>query len=102
MQVRERPQHETRDLSGALSPELHLRAADLERIAEDLVAYHARFARAEQRAWAGGVPAGAARGRRATQERGSRGLMAVGGRGRGGSPPRSRSTAHVGTCRTRL
>jgi len=49
------PQHTT-DLRGALSPELHLRAADLARIAADLVAYHARFAplfaRQEQRDWA--------------------------------------------------
>jgi len=56
MQVQERPQHDTRDVSGALAPELHLRAADLERIAADLVAYHARFAplfaRQEQRDWA--------------------------------------------------
>jgi len=49
-------QDHLKDLSEALSPELHLRAADLGRIAADLVAYHARFAplfaRAEQRAWA--------------------------------------------------
>src|SRR2546421_8637010 len=45
-----------RDLTGVLSPELHLRAADLESIAEELAAYHARFAplfaRQEQRDWA--------------------------------------------------
>src|SRR2546430_2597688 len=45
-----------RDLTGALSPELHLRPADLESIADDLAAYHARFAplfaRQEQRDWA--------------------------------------------------
>ncbi len=56
MQIQERPQHDTREVSGALSPELHLRAADLESIAADLVAYHARFAplfaRQEQRDWA--------------------------------------------------
>jgi len=56
MQVQERRQHDTGDVSGALAPELHLRAVDLERIAADLVAYHARFAplfaRQEQRAWA--------------------------------------------------
>ena len=56
MQVQERQQHDTREVSGALSPELHLRAADLERIAADLVAYHTRFAplfaRQEQRDWA--------------------------------------------------
>ena len=56
MQVQERQQHDGRDLSGALSPELHLRLADLESIADELVAYHARFAplfaRQEQRAWA--------------------------------------------------
>src|SRR2546427_2090239 len=44
------------DLTGALSPELHLRPADLESIADDLAAYHARFAplfaRQEQRDWA--------------------------------------------------
>jgi len=44
-----------RDLTGALSPELHLRPADLESIADDLAAYHARFAplfaRQEQREW---------------------------------------------------
>jgi len=55
MQVQDQPQGIT-DLREALSPELHLRSADLERIAEDLVAYHARFAplfaRQEQRAWA--------------------------------------------------
>jgi len=55
MQVQDQPQGIT-DLRGGLSPELHLRSADLERIAEDLVAYHARFAplfaRTEQRAWA--------------------------------------------------
>ncbi|MCA1597903.1 MAG: IS701 family transposase [Chloroflexi bacterium] len=55
MHVQERPQGLT-DLRGGLSPELHLRAADLEDIATDLVAYHARFAplfpRSEQRAWA--------------------------------------------------
>ncbi len=55
MQVQDRPQGIT-DLRGDLSPELHLRAADLEDIATDLVAYHARFAplfaRTEQRAWA--------------------------------------------------
>jgi SRSO17 transposase len=55
MQVQEQSPGIT-DLSGALSPELHLRAADLARIAGDLVAYHARFAplfaRTEQRAWA--------------------------------------------------
>jgi len=49
-------QDHTKDLSGALSPELPLRAVDLERIAVDLVAYHARFAplfaRQEQRDWA--------------------------------------------------
>ena len=53
MQVQERPRHDTRDVSGALAPELHLRAADLARIAAALVAYHARFAplcaRQEQR-----------------------------------------------------
>jgi len=53
MVVQERDAHDTRDLSAALSPELHLRAADLARIAADLVAYHARFAplfaRQEQR-----------------------------------------------------
>jgi len=56
MQVQERHQHDGRDFSGALSPELLLRAADLESIADDLGAYHARFAplfaRQEQRAWA--------------------------------------------------
>ncbi len=56
MVVQERDAHDTRDLSGALSPELHLRAADLQGLAEELVAYHARFAplfaRTEQRAWA--------------------------------------------------
>src|SRR5256886_2745785 len=45
-----------RDLTGALSPELHLRPADLEAFADDVVAYHARFAplfaRQEQRDWA--------------------------------------------------
>jgi len=55
MQVQDRPQDIT-DLSGALSPELHLRTAELEEIAADLVAYHARFAplftRQEQRDWA--------------------------------------------------
>jgi len=55
MQVQERPQEIT-DLTGALTPELHLRSADLESVAEDLVAYHARFAplftRQEQRDWA--------------------------------------------------
>src|SRR5437764_12800240 len=44
------------DLTGALSPELHLRSADLESIVDDLMAYHARFAplfaRQEQREWA--------------------------------------------------
>ena len=44
------------DLTGALSPELHLRPADLESIADELAAYHARFAplfaRQEQREWA--------------------------------------------------
>jgi SRSO17 transposase len=44
------------DLTGALSPELHLRSADLKSITDDLVAYHARFApffvRREQRNWA--------------------------------------------------
>src|SRR5947208_7056278 len=44
------------DLTGALSPELHLRSADLESIVDDLLAYHARFAplfaRQEQREWA--------------------------------------------------
>src|SRR3954454_3273816 len=44
------------DLRGALSPELHLRCADLESIVDDLIAYHARFAplfaRQEQRDWA--------------------------------------------------
>jgi len=53
MPVQERQQHDTRDVSGALAPELHLRAVDLARIAADLVAYHARFAplfaRQEQR-----------------------------------------------------
>ncbi len=56
MQVQERYEHDGRDFSGALSPELLLRVADLERIADDLGAYHARFAplyaRREQRAWA--------------------------------------------------
>jgi len=55
MQVQDRPQGIT-DLRNGLSPELHLRAADLEDIATDLVAYHARFAplfaRQEQRGWA--------------------------------------------------
>lgn len=45
-----------RDLTGALSPELHLRSADLESIVDDVMAYHARFAplfaRQEQREWA--------------------------------------------------
>lgn len=44
------------DLRGRLSPDLHLRSADLESIADDLAAYHARFApffvRQEQRTWA--------------------------------------------------
>jgi SRSO17 transposase len=44
------------DLTGALAPGLHLRAADLESIVDDLMAYHARFAplftRQEQREWA--------------------------------------------------
>src|SRR2546421_12787654 len=44
------------DLTGALSPELHLRSADLESIVDDLMAYHARFAplfsRQDQRDWA--------------------------------------------------
>lgn len=44
------------DLTGTVSPALHLRSADLESVVEDLAAYHARFAplfvRAEQRAWA--------------------------------------------------
>jgi len=61
-QVQERPQHDTRDVSGALAPEMHRRAADLERIAADLVAYHARFAplfaRQEQRDWAEVYPRG--------------------------------------------
>ncbi len=52
MQVQERSQDST-DLSGTLAPELHLRTADLEEIAADLVAYHARvaplFTRQEQR-----------------------------------------------------
>jgi len=56
MPVQERQQHDTREVSGALAPELHLRAVDLARIAADLVAYHAQFAplfaRQEQRAWA--------------------------------------------------
>jgi SRSO17 transposase len=47
---------EVRDLTGLLSPELHLREVDLASIVPDLLAYHARFAplftRAEQRAWA--------------------------------------------------
>ena len=55
MHVQDRPQGIT-DLRGGLSPELHLRSADLEDIATDLVAYHARFAplfaRQEQRGWA--------------------------------------------------
>ncbi len=55
MQVQDRPQGIT-DLSRGLAPELHLRAADLEGLAAELVAYHARFAplfaRQEQRAWA--------------------------------------------------
>ena len=55
-------QDHTKDLSGALSPELPLRAVDLERIAVDLVAYHARFAplfaRQEQRDWAEVYPRG--------------------------------------------
>jgi len=55
VQVQDRTQGIT-DLRGGLSPELHLRSADLEDIATDLVAYHARFAplfaRSEQRAWA--------------------------------------------------
>jgi len=56
MQMQMREQQDIRDLSAGVSPELHLRAADLEDIATDLVAYHARFAplfaRTEQRAWA--------------------------------------------------
>ncbi len=56
MPVQERQQDDTREVSGALVPELHLCAADLARIAADLVAYHARFAplfaRQEQRDWA--------------------------------------------------
>jgi SRSO17 transposase len=44
------------DLTGRLSPDLHLRSADLEGIVEELAAYHARFApcfvRQEQRTWA--------------------------------------------------
>src|SRR2546428_8915134 len=44
------------DLTGLLSPELHVRAADLESIVDELGAYHARFAplfvRQEQRDWA--------------------------------------------------
>ncbi len=55
MHVQDRPQGIT-DLRGGLSPELHRRSADLEDIATDLVAYHARFAplfaRQEQRGWA--------------------------------------------------
>ncbi len=50
------PQQDIRDLTGALSPELHLRSVDLVGIADELVAYHARFAplfaRQEQRGWA--------------------------------------------------
>src|SRR5437764_1896888 len=55
MQVQHQQQDIT-DLRDALSPELHLRSADLESIVDDLVAYHARFAplfaRQEQRDWA--------------------------------------------------
>ncbi len=44
------------DLTGLLAPELHVRAADLESIVDELRAYHARFAplfvRQEQRDWA--------------------------------------------------
>lgn len=44
------------DLTGRVSPELHLRSADLESIADGLAAYHAHFApffaRQEQRTWA--------------------------------------------------
>jgi len=43
MQVQDRPQGIT-DLRRGLSPELHLRSVDLEDIATDLVAYHARVA----------------------------------------------------------
>jgi len=54
-QMREQ-QQDIRDLSAGLSPEVHLRSVDLESIADELVAYHARFAplfaRQEQRAWA--------------------------------------------------
>jgi SRSO17 transposase len=49
-------QVEITDLTGTVSPALHLRSADLESVVEDLATYHARFAplfaRAEQRAWA--------------------------------------------------
>jgi SRSO17 transposase len=55
MQVQDQRQDIT-DVTGALSPELHLRSADLESIADELVAYHASFAplfvRQEQRDWA--------------------------------------------------
>ena len=44
------------DLTGRVSPDLHLRSADLEGLVEELAAYHARFAplftRQEQRSWA--------------------------------------------------
>ncbi len=44
------------DLRGWVSPDLHLRSADLESIVAELAAYHARFAplftRQEQRTWA--------------------------------------------------
>jgi len=44
------------DLTGLLAPELHVRAADLESIVDELRAYHARFAplfvRQKQRDWA--------------------------------------------------
>ena len=55
MQVQDRQQG-IRNLTGALSPELHLRSVDLEDIIDELRAYHARFAplfaRQEQRGWA--------------------------------------------------
>lgn len=52
----QRQEQDITDLTGTVSPALHLRSADLESVVEDLAAYHARFAplfaRAEQRAWA--------------------------------------------------